>query len=155
MKKKNIILFCLLFIFIDQFIKFLVINYISYNNDVVIINNFFSLTNISNTGAALGILSNNIIFLIFVSLILIYYVLKEINNSNEKYTVISLLFILSGSFGNLIDRVFRGYVVDYMSFTLFDKNMPVFNFADMLITFGVVILIVLVIKGGLNGNKSK
>lgn len=155
MKKRDIIIFCFLFVLIDQILKFLVIHFISFNNDIVIIKNFFSLTNIQNSGAALGILSNNIVFLIFVSLVLIYYVLKEIKNSNERYTVISLVLILGGSIGNLIDRVFRGYVVDYMSFTLFNKSMPVFNFADMLITFGVFMLIFLVIKGGLNANKNK
>lgn len=155
MKKRDIIIFCFLFVVLDQILKFLVMKFISFNNEIVIIKNFFSLTNIQNRGAALGILSNNIIFLIFVSLVLIYFVLKEIKNSNEKYTVISLVLILGGSIGNLIDRVFRGYVVDYMSFTLFNKSMPIFNFADMLITFGVIMLIFLIIKGGLNANKGK
>lgn len=144
MKKRNIIIFSIILIIIDQIIKYLVHNYII--NDIVIINNFFSITNLSNYGAAFGILSNNIYFLIFISLILIYFIISEIKKNNNKGYIISLLMILSGALGNLIDRIFRGYVVDYLSFELFNISFPVFNFADMLITFGTIYLIYMIIK---------
>lgn len=144
MKKRNIIIFSIILIIIDQIIKYLVHNYII--NDIVIINNFFSITNLSNYGAAFGILSNNIYFLIFISLILIYFIISEIKKNNNKGYIISLLMILSGALGNLIDRIFRGYVVDYISFELFSISFPVFNFADMLITFGTIYLIYMIIK---------
>ncbi len=144
MKKRNIIIFSIILIFIDQIIKYLVHNYII--NDIVIINNFFNITNLSNYGAAFGILSNNIYFLIFISLILIYFIISEIKKNNNKGYIISLLMILSGALGNLIDRIFRGYVVDYLSFELFSISFPVFNFADMLITFGTIYLIYMIIK---------
>ena len=144
MKKRNIIIFSVILIFIDQIIKYLVHNYII--SDIVIINNFFSITNLSNYGAAFGILSNNIYFLIFISLILIYFIISEIKKNNNKGYIISLLMILSGALGNLIDRIFRGYVVDYLSFELFSISFPVFNFADMLITFGTIYLIYMIIK---------
>lgn len=144
MKKRNIIIFSIILIFIDQIIKYLVHNYII--SDIVIINNFFSITNLSNYGAAFGILSNNIYFLIFISLILIYFIISEIKKNNNKGYIISLLMILSGALGNLIDRIFRGYVVDYLSFELFGISFPVFNFADMLITFGTIYLIYMIIK---------
>lgn len=144
MKKRNIIIFSIILIFIDQIIKYLVHNYII--SDIVIINNFFSITNLSNYGAAFGILSNNIYFLIFISLILIYFIISEIKKNNNKGYIISLLMILSGALGNLIDRIFRGYVVDYLSFELFNISFPVFNFADMLITFGTIYLIYMIIK---------
>lgn len=144
MKKRNIIIFSIILIFIDQIIKYLVHNYII--SDIVIINNFFSITNLSNYGAAFGILSNNIYFLIFISLILIYFIISEIKKNNNKGYIISLLMILGGALGNLIDRIFRGYVVDYLSFELFSISFPVFNFADMLITFGTIYLIYIIIK---------
>lgn len=144
MKKRNIIIFSIILIFIDQIIKYLVHNYII--SDIVIINNFFSITNLSNYGAAFGILSNNIYFLIFISLILIYFIISEIKKNNNKGNIISLLMILGGALGNLIDRIFRGYVVDYLSFELFSISFPVFNFADMLITFGTIYLIYKIIK---------
>ena len=144
MKKRNIIIFSIILIFIDQIIKYLVHNYII--SDIVIINNFFSIINLSNYGAAFGILSNNIYFLIFISLILIYFIISEIKKNNNKGYIISLLMILGGALGNLIDRIFRGYVVDYLSFELFSISFPVFNFADMLITFGTIYLIYMIIK---------
>lgn len=144
MKKRNIIIFSIILIFIDQIIKYLVHNYII--SDIVIINNFFSITNLSNYGAAFGILSNNIYFLIFISLILVYFIISEIKKNNNKGYIISLLMILGGALGNLIDRIFRGYVVDYLSFELFSISFPVFNFADMLITFGTIYLIYMIIK---------
>ena len=144
MKRRNIIIFSIILIFIDQIIKYLVHNYII--SDIVIINNFFSIINLSNYGAAFGILSNNIYFLIFISLILIYFIISEIKKNNNKGYIISLLMILGGALGNLIDRIFRGYVVDYLSFELFNISFPVFNFADMLITFGTIYLIYMIIK---------
>jgi signal peptidase II len=157
MKKKNIIvvLCIILLIIFDQIIKFLIVNNL-YNNDIIIINNFLKLTYITNTGAALGILNNNIMFLIIISILLIWYLIKEINKENiNTNNTISLSLILSGALGNLIDRIFRGYVVDYISFTLFNKEMPIFNLADILITFGIIILLYIVVKEGKNDKKSE
>ena len=56
--------------------------------------------------------------------------------------------IISGALGNLIDRVFRGYVVDFISFILFNKEMAIFNVADAFITIGVVILLIYIFKEG-------
>lgn len=157
MKKKNIIvvLCIILLIIFDQIIKFLIVNNL-YNNDIIIINNFLKLNYITNTGAALGILNNNIMFLIIISILLIWYLIKEINKENiNTNNTISLSLILSGALGNLIDRIFRGYVVDYISFTLFNKEMPIFNLADILITFGIIILLYIVVKEGKNDKKSE
>ena len=127
MNKENIksIISVIILIIIDQIIKFFIAKY--YINDIIIINNFLKLTYLTNTGAALGILSNNMIFLIIISILLIWYVLKEIIKSSNKLNKVSLLLILSGALGNLIDRIFRGYVIDYISFTLLNREMPIFN----------------------------
>ena len=69
-------------------------------------------------------------------------------NINNKIFVISLSLIISGALGNLIDRIFRGYVVDFISFTLFNKEMAIFNIADIFITIGVTILLVRIFKEG-------
>ena len=157
MKKENIkiILTVILLIIIDQLIKFLIVNGLSNGSDIIVINNFFKFTYLTNTGAALGMLSSNTLGLIIVSIVLIWYVIKEIQRNNNKLNILSLTLILSGALGNLIDRLFRGYVIDYISFTLFKKEMPVFNFADILITFGICILLYIIIKEGKNDKKSK
>ncbi len=155
MNKENIksIISVIILIIIDQIIKFFIAKY--YINDIIIINNFLKLTYLTNTGAALGILSNNMIFLIIISILLIWYVLKEIIKSSNKLNKVSLLLILSGALGNLIDRIFRGYVIDYISFTLLNREMPIFNFADILITFGILILLYIIIKEGKHDKKNK
>ena len=148
MKKKYIfiILFCLLLISIDFISKYLIINLIS-NKTIIIIKNFLKFLYVKNTGAAFGIMSGNIIILVIVTLILLFYIIKEVkNNVDNKWTLLSYLLILSGAIGNLIDRVFRGYVVDFISFTLFNKEMAVFNIADSYITIGVFLLIILLFK---------
>lgn len=148
MKKRYIfiILFCLLLILIDFISKYLVINLIN-DKVIIIIKNFLKFLYVKNTGAAFGIMSGNIIILVIVTLILLFYIIKEVkNNVDNKWILISYLLILSGAIGNLIDRIFRGYVVDFISFTLFDKEMAVFNIADSYITIGVFLLIILLLK---------
>jgi len=156
MKKRNIIylISILILVIFDQVTKLLVVNNLSSGSDINIINNFLKFSYVENTGAAFGILNNNIIFLIGVSLLLIFYIIREIKNNENKLYVFSMSIILSGALGNLIDRIFRGYVVDFISFTIFDVEMPLFNIADMLITFGVIILLFLIIRGEVNDKKS-
>ena len=153
MKKKSlfILIVILILTIIDQIIKYLVVSNISIGSEKIIIDNFLKFMYIRNTGAAFGILSGNIIFLIFITVLLIFYIVNEMKkNINNNLSLLSFSLILSGALGNLIDRVVRGYVVDYISFTLFNREMSVFNLADTYITIGVVLLIYIVIKEGKN-----
>lgn len=153
MKKKSlfILIVILILTIIDQIIKYLVVSNISIGSEKIIIDNFLKFIYIRNTGAAFGILSGNIIFLIFITVLLIFYIVNEMKkNINNNLSLLSFSLILSGALGNLIDRVVRGYVVDYISFTLFNREMSVFNLADTYITIGVVLLIYIVIKEGKN-----
>lgn len=153
MKKKSlfILIVILILTIIDQIIKYLVVSNISIGSKKIIIDNFLKFIYIRNTGAAFGILSGNIIFLIFITVLLIFYIVNEMKkNINNNLSLLSFSLILSGALGNLIDRVVRGYVVDYISFTLFNREMSVFNLADTYITIGVVLLIYIVIKEGKN-----
>ena len=147
MKKKYLYIILLVFglVFIDQISKLLVVNYL--NNEIVLINNFFSLEYVKNTGAAFGYFSGNLFFLIVVTVCLIVYLIREIKNSfDNKRNLAFTLLILSGAIGNLIDRVFRGFVVDFISFILFNNQMPVFNIADIFVTCGVLGLIFIMFK---------
>ena len=121
-KKKDIYKILSIVFILDQIIKLLIMNLIKENQIISIIPKFFSLTYVKNTGAAFGIMSGNIIILVIVTLILLFYIIKEVkNNVDNKWILLSYLLILSGAIGNLIDRIFRGYVVDFISFTLFIK----------------------------------
>lgn len=91
----------------------------------------------TNTGAAFGILKGNNFFLAIIAIIVIcfiFYYYKKV----DKHERTGLLLILAGTLGNLTDRIFFGYVRDFIALPFW----PNFNFADMYNTIGVLILIV-------------
>ena len=143
--KKYLILISLIFsvIFIDQLIKISIVKNI-YNSSKVIINGVLNLTYIENTGGAFGFGSNNIwIFIILniaiILFIIIYITLKK--NKLNNFMLFSFGLIISGGIGNLIDRIFRGYVVDYIDLNQL-INYPMFNFADICIVIGCLFIII-------------
>ena len=128
MKKKYIIisLLILLLILFDQGIKLLVLKTI-VDKPVIIIDNFLKFIYVKNTGAAFGFLGNSTNILVILTVMLLYYLINEIKrNIDSKLSIVSLSLIISGAIGNLIDRLFRGYVIDYISFTLF-KSLFVYT----------------------------
>jgi signal peptidase II len=130
-------------LFLDQLTKFFATKNLELNNPLPLIRGVFSLTLVHNRGAAFGIFKGQFYLFILssvIAVILIYSVLKK-NKRNNLYSV-SLSLILGGALGNLIDRVFLGYVVDFLDFHVW----PVFNVADSAITLGVVSLGWLVFK---------
>lgn len=160
MKKKaiRIIIISMLLVLIDVLSKELIIRSLSLNESIILIKNFLKITYIKNTGAAFGILSNNILLLIGITIILVAYLTKELVKSKSNVNIISYVLIISGAFGNLIDRVFRKYVIDFISFTLFGREMAVFNIADTFITIGIFLLIFNIIKEEIherNNSKSR
>ena len=149
MKKIKIktIFIILLLVIIDFISKLLVINLLK-DNTLIIIKNFLKFTYVKNYGAAFGILSGSVILLVLLTIIFIYYIIKEIkNNSSNELSMYSYILILSGALGNLIDRIFRGYVVDFISFRIFGREMAVFNIADSFITIGAILLIISMFGG--------
>ena len=158
MKKKtiNIIIISMLLILVDILSKELIIRSLSLNESIIIFRNFLKITYIKNTGAAFGILSNNIFILICVTILLVVYLIKELKNSKSNFNLSAYTLIISGAFGNLIDRVFRKYVIDFISFTLFGHEMAIFNIADTYITIGIILLIFNMIKEEIHErNKSR
>ena len=129
---------------IDQFTKYLMF----YNNKLFINKDFllFKLDFVKNYGAAFNILSGNRIFLslisIFFSILLIYLILKK--NTLNSFDLYSYSFILGGTIGNGIDRVYKGYVVDFINLNII--NFPVFNIADISINIGFIFFIYNIFK---------
>lgn len=143
--KKNILLIIILVI-IDQLIKVLAIKYLSGTGSVILINGFLSLTYLENTGAAFGLWDSRW-FLIGVNIIIIIAIIKIL--LSKKYEVtkpmqIAYSLILAGGITNVIDRLFRGYVIDYIDITEL-IYYPVFNLADICIILGIVIIMITVI----------
>ncbi len=105
-----------------------------------IIPNFFYIQSTHNDGAGLGILSGKITLLIVLSCIfLLGFILFDIfYKKNGKVYLLSISFIFAGAIGNLIDRIFLGYVRDFLFVNI--KIMPYyFNFADAILTIGIVL----------------
>ncbi|MBT3323562.1 signal peptidase II [archaeon] len=98
---------------------------------------FFKLISVENTGAAFGIFQNGTWILAFISLIVVV-----IGFIYFKYYPLALSFLIAGALGNFIDRIFLGYVRDFISISIW----PVFNFADIFSTIGVGLLIIKLYK---------
>ena len=132
------------FLIIDQIIKLLVRVKMNLFDSINIIPSFFSLYYVENEGAAFSILQNKTILLIVIGVFCLYMMSKYIEKEQNytKVTLISLGIIIGGMIGNLIDRLLYKAVTDYLSFTIFGYNFPVFNLADIGITVGVVLFII-------------
>lgn len=139
-----IIILSIIFIIIDQLSKIIVVNNLTNNKSIEVIKSFFYLTYTNNKGAAFSILTGRRILLILVALIvigvLIYYVRK--NKIEGKVNKIALSLVIGGSIGNLIDRILRGAVIDFIDVKIFGYNFPIFNLADTFIVIGVFLLII-------------
>lgn len=141
MKNKKIILsiiFIIFLIIIDQFCKILVLK-----NGNLEINNAISLEITTNTGMAFGFNSGNIknIFISVCIIILIISFMKKQAELIDTKTNISLCLILGGAFGNLIDRIIRKGVIDFIKIGSF----PIFNIADIFIVLGWILIVIFVI----------
>lgn len=141
MKKIGII--SLIVIIIDRILKVLVTNNFVLNVRNKIIDGFFYITNCHNEGAAFSLFSGNVLFLIFITLIVLFLIYRTINKENvNKIEILAYGLLLGGILGNLYDRIFYGYVIDYLDFVIFKFNFAIFNLADAAIVIGAILLIV-------------
>ena len=131
-------------VLIDQFTKYLMF----YNKKLFINKDFllFKLDFVKNYGAAFNIFSGSRIFLslisILFSIILIYLIFKK--NTLNSFDLYSYSFILGGTFGNGLDRIYKGFVVDFINLNII--NFPVFNIADISINIGFIFLLYNIFK---------
>lgn len=102
-----------------------------------------NLTYLENRGAAFGILQDNRIFFILLTIVivagLIFYFIKNYK-TNPQILNIALAFVISGAIGNFYDRLIQGYVVDFLEFAF--VKFPVFNVADIFVTVGSFLIII-------------
>lgn len=153
MKKglKNVIFFGMIFLILDQAVKIFINSRFVLGEVYILINNLLSILLVHNTGAAFSILSGNQVFLVIIGILalvaLLLFVYQGDNYSDYEIFAYSLLF--GGILGNLIDRIFYGYVIDFISLTFVGYNFPIFNIADMCIVASVILIIIKVIKGDL------
>ena len=145
MQKKLYFLSLSIFIvLIDQFTKYLMF----YNKKLFINKDFilFKLDFVKNYGAAFNIFSGSRIFLslisILFSILLIFLIFRK--NTLNSLDLYSYSFILGGTIGNGIDRIYKGYVIDFINLNII--NFPVFNIADISINIGFLFLLYNIFK---------
>ena len=143
-----------LIIFISVIAVDMLTKYLLDGKVIPIIKGVISFTSSHNTGAAFSIFSNNTLMLIIVTIIflgIIFIADRFIKNKNMLYFV-SFALIIAGGVGNLIDRIFLGYVRDFIYFELI--NFAIFNVADSALTIGVILFAIFVIFFS-DGKKNK
>lgn len=153
MKKRKIfllifdLLILALLVTLDQYTKYIAVLKLKNQPAFNIINGVLEFNYLENRGAAFGMLQNQKIFFVFVAavfLCVIIYVLVKAPLDKKYFKLhILLVMIAGGAIGNLIDRLRFDYVVDFIYIVLI--NFPIFNVADMYVTFSTVLLIIQVL----------
>lgn len=133
---KNI-LFTAVLIFVDRLSKVMAAKYLADGTVMTVIPYFLGLRYLENTGMAFSMLSGKTVFLAVITaaaLIIMAYFLF-VKNYGERFERFCFILIFAGGVGNLIDRVFQGYVIDYFEFLFMD--FAIFNVADVYVCVGV------------------
>lgn len=135
----------ILLVVLDQVTKLIAINHLLPVGSIELIEGIFSLTYVENRGAAFGILQDaRWVFISATTLAIIALIIwKTKSGPRGKIINTALCLILSGAVGNMIDRVFRGFVVDMLHVTFIDY--PVFNVADCFVVVGTILLAVYIL----------
>lgn len=139
-----VIVLSALIVIIDQLIKYFIYTNLSPDGNVTIIDGLLSFVYSENRGAAFGIFQNaTLVFaVITIALIAVFLFLLITKRFSGKLFTSSIILIIGGGIGNLWDRLFRGFVIDYISISFFP---PICNFADYCITIGAALFILSII----------
>ena len=133
-----------LIVVLDQLTKFIVHSTMNLYDSIQVVPYLLNFTYIRNEGIAFGIYFEGAetIFIVLPILITIYlfYLVKN-EEFQDKFSQIALFLIIAGAVGNIIDRIFRGYVVDFIDFHLNGMHWYVFNIADSSVTIGLIFLL--------------
>jgi signal peptidase II len=136
-----LLLFSFAIVFVDQFVKVLVCAFLKPDGSLTVIDGLLYITYLENKGAAFGIFENARLFFIILTsavIVALLFILKK-TKIRSRLFLFAVALIIGGGIGNLIDRIFLGYVVDYIYVTFFP---PICNFADYSVSLGVALLIV-------------
>ena len=154
MKNKSIYIIAIIWLILDQLSKILVRSFLVFAKEYTLIPKFFSFYYVENEGAAFSSFTGQTIFLILISLVCLGVIINIIQKENKptKLINLSLGILLGGMVGNLIDRILFQRVTDFLSFNIFGYRFPVFNIADIGITCGVALYLVVSV---INDRKNK
>ncbi len=143
---RKILIFLLLVLF-DILSKYIVFNYIDLYQFIKI-TYFFDITHIHNFGVSFGLFAGTIpaLVLVIIGLFVTAFVLYLYINSSEFLERWGLFIIICGAIGNIVDRFINGYVIDFLYLHINQYYWPAFNFADIYISIGIIMIIVNMVK---------
>jgi signal peptidase II len=145
MKARNYLSIILLVV-IDQLTKIYIDSVMTLHQSIKVIDGFFHITYTRNTGAAWSMLEGQKYFFIIAALAAVAVIAVYLHkNKVSLWEKTGLILIASGAFGNVIDRLRLGEVIDFLDFYIFGYDFPVFNFADCCITVGSIIVVLTVL----------
>lgn len=150
------IMLTIFFLLLDVISKLIVSKYLVLNNSKVIIEGFFNLTYVKNTGAAFSIFSNSTLIVTVTSLLIIGLIILYLykNKITNKLEIVAYSLILGGAIGNFLNRIIYGYVIDFLDFRIFRHDFAIFNLADVFIVMGVGLILFCTWRNGY-GNKGR
>jgi len=147
-KYLHLLLISNVLIILDQFTKFLVVVNIPLHYSIRVVDGFFNLTHIRNSGVAFGLFARHsseykALFFVIISSIAVVAILAFFHQTpdDKKWVQTGLILIFSGAIGNMIDRLVHKEVIDFLDFFYKDFHWPAFNVADSCITIGVGMMI--------------
>ena len=143
---QKILIFFILVSF-DLSSKYIVFNYIDLYQFIKI-TSFFDITHIHNFGISFGLFAEIIpsTYLIIMGLLVVFFIIYLLINAKEKLEYWGLFVIICGAIGNIIDRFVNGYVIDFIYFHINQYYWPAFNFADIYISVGIIMLLLNMLK---------
>ncbi|EKK20972.1 Lipoprotein signal peptidase [Fructilactobacillus florum 8D] len=131
---------------IDQLLKGFVRQSIPLGTSRSFLPPILSLTNLANTGAAWSFLSGHSwVFTLLAAIALVLFSYFLITNRNNAWLFWGLSLMLTGTVGNLLDRLVNGFVTDMLKLEIF--NFPIFNLADCYLTLGVLLIMIGILRG--------
>ncbi len=131
----------------DLIAKYFVFNYIDLHQFIKI-TSFLDITHIHNFGVSFGLFSESLssTVLIIIAILVVFFIIYLFLNSRDKLESWGLFIIICGAVANIVDRIVNGYVLDFIYFHINQYYWPAFNFADIYISIGIIMIIINMLK---------
>lgn len=139
--KRRLVALMIGLVLIDQLSKLWIVSNMYPYEEIVIIKNFFSLNFVYNKGAAFSLLSGHTLLFYIFSIIALTMLTVYFIKSERFFLLLGVTITIAGTIGNFIDRLVSYRVTDFLSFKFFGHQFAIFNFADICVTIGVVLLV--------------
>ena len=153
--KRNVLKISIALCIFDQIIKIIIDKVLPLGKSYQVFANFLYITKAYNSGVSFSMLTGHRVLIILINLFIMSFLFLYMKKFKiNRRNIIAFSLTIGGLFGNLIDRIIHGYVIDFMDFYIFNYNYPIFNLADSFICIGILILLYSIYLGEDNENRS-